>query len=50
MTIKPSQLSANGQVVDEWGTPLRMTIDDKIYVTSAGPDKIFGTADDMANR
>lgn len=40
------------EIYDPWGTPL-----DYIYVTgenfpkmvSAGPDKIFGTADDMSN-
>jgi hypothetical protein len=34
---------------DQWGTPLRCEIRGKIFkVFSAGPDRTFGTADDLA--
>jgi type II secretory pathway pseudopilin PulG len=51
ISIKSSELSPDGQVLDEWGTPLRIYIDvyTKIHVTSAGRDQIFGTPDDITN-
>lgn len=46
-----SQISANGEVLDEWGTPLRFifTQDETkpLQAWSAGKDKIFGTGDDL---
>lgn len=48
LMLKASQLNSNGEMIDPWGTPFRITFDSgsKVNVTSAGPDKIFGTADD----
>ena len=50
--LKPPVLNSNGEVQDEWGMPLQISIGvhTKIRVTSAGPDKIFGTPDDIANQ
>lgn len=44
-------LNAAGEFVDPWGTPLRFEIKDRydFEIISAGPDKIFGTADDITN-
>lgn len=46
-----SFLNANGEIVDGWGTPLRIEFSgfDDFKITSAGPDKVFGTADDIIN-
>jgi hypothetical protein len=36
------------RVLDPWGTPYRMTPSGQGYaITSAGPDRVFGTADDV---
>lgn len=45
-------LNANQEFIDGWGTPLRIRIEskDKIVITSAGPDKVFGTPDDISNQ
>jgi hypothetical protein len=52
ISLKPRQLSPNGEDIDPWKTPFRITFDPdfKIHVISAGPDKIFGTPDDIANQ
>jgi len=44
-----SFLNANKEIVDSWGTPLRFDFKgkDDVLIISAGPDKIFGTADDI---
>jgi hypothetical protein len=51
IAFKTEQISLNGELVDEWGTPLRVTrvSDTELKIESAGPDKIFGTADDISN-
>jgi hypothetical protein len=40
------------EVIDPWGTPLQLSVtaDGKFSMRSAGPDKIFGTADDISNQ
>ena len=42
-------LNPKHEIVDEWGTPLRILFqgEDDVVVQSAGPDKIFGTPDDI---
>lgn len=42
-------LSATGQIVDRWGTPLFFHVRDasRIDIRSAGPDKALWTADDL---
>jgi hypothetical protein len=38
-------------LVDPWGTPIAFRCsDDDVSATSAGPDRIFGTPDDVSNR
>jgi hypothetical protein len=46
-----SYLNANGEIVDGWGTPLRIEFSgfDDFKITSAGPDRIFGTSDDITD-
>jgi hypothetical protein len=52
ITLRPSDLSPNGEMIDPWKTPFRITFDpdSKVHVVSAGPDKIFGTPDDITNQ
>ncbi len=51
MSFKMNQINDNVEVIDHWGTPLRIwyVSDMKVGITSAGPDKTFGTADDISN-
>ncbi len=51
VSLKKSQMNANREMIDPWGTPFRITFvsDSEIHVVSAGPDKIFGTSDDIPN-
>jgi len=44
-------LNQNGEIIDPWKTVIRISFDSnsKIHIVSAGPDKIFGTADDITN-
>jgi hypothetical protein len=44
----PWELNAKQELVDPWGNPLKIFSPSKgnILIQSAGPDKIFGTADD----
>jgi len=48
----PNSLNSNGELVDSWGTPFRITFgpDSKVHAASAGPDKVFGTPDDVTNQ
>ena len=48
--FKPSDLGAKGDLLDPWGTPMELSVtaDGKRHARSAGPDKIFGTADDIS--
>ena len=52
ISLKPRQVSPNGEMIDPWGTPFRITFDPgaEVHVISAGPDKIFGTPDDITNQ
>ena len=45
-------VNANREFIDGWGTPFRISFEskDNIVILSAGPDKIFGTADDITNQ
>jgi hypothetical protein len=47
--LSQSQLNSNNEMIDHWGTPLKIIFQGTsgIQITSAGPDKIFGTADDI---
>jgi hypothetical protein len=51
ISLSKNQLNAKNEMVDRWGTPLRIAFlgSTTIQVTSAGPDKIFGTADDIVS-
>ena len=50
--LNPGQISPNGKILDEWGTPLRFIFTQDtskpIQAWSAGKDRIFGTADDIS--
>jgi len=52
MSFKTSQQNDKGEIVDPWGTPYRIWYisDKEVGITSAGPDKTFGTADDISNQ
>jgi type II secretory pathway pseudopilin PulG len=52
LSLKPSDLTPNGDMIDSWGTPFRIGFDSasKVHVVSVGPDKIFGTPDDITNQ
>ncbi|MFB3896338.1 MAG: hypothetical protein ACE14V_08555 [bacterium] len=44
---KAGSLSSNSQLKDPFGTPYQSKVaNGKFYLLSAGPDKVFGTADD----
>ena len=51
LNLRPIDLSPNGELLDPWGTPYRITFDSnsKVHMVSAGPDKVFGTPDDVTN-
>jgi len=48
----PTALNDKGELIDPWGTPYRISIEGEatIHIRSAGPDKIFGTADDITGQ
>jgi hypothetical protein len=52
LALKSSDMNSNGAMIDPWGTPYQINVDSdsEIHVTSAGPDKIFGTADDITHQ
>jgi len=52
MTFKSRNISPQSEILDDWGTPLRVTrvSDTELKIESAGPDKIFSTADDITNQ
>jgi hypothetical protein len=52
ISLKPRQVSPNGEDIDPWGTPFRIIFSSgtNVDVISAGPDKIFGTPDDITNQ
>lgn len=47
--VPPYMRGQDGQVIDEWGLPLRITRPEKnkLEIRSASEDGIFGTADDI---
>ena len=48
LTLKPDQMNSQGEIIDEWGTPLRIKNDaNHNRVQSAGPDRKWGTDDDL---
>jgi hypothetical protein len=52
LSLKKTDLNPNGELIDSWKTPLRSIFlpGSKVQVISAGPDKIFGTQDDITNQ
>ncbi|HEU5071777.1 MAG TPA: hypothetical protein VFV96_15330 [Verrucomicrobiae bacterium] len=45
MAVKDSQLNAKGEVVDPWGTPLKIYFaQNEVLIRSAGPNKQFEDA------
>jgi hypothetical protein len=52
MLFKTNQVNSSGESIDAWGTPFRISriSDTEVKIESAGPDKIFGTADDITNQ
>lgn len=46
--VEKFHLNRDGLYSDTWGTPFQIDIsNDTVVVSSAGPDKVFGTADDV---
>jgi hypothetical protein len=47
--FKPSDRDAEGELLDPWGTPIELSVTEngRLHARSAGPDKIFGTQDDI---
>jgi hypothetical protein len=52
MSFKPHQKNTSDELIDEWGTPFRISrmSDTEMRIESAGSDKIFGTTDDITNQ
>ena len=53
MTFNARDLNARRELVDAWGTPLRVSRASPtphLKIESAGPDGSFGTSDDISNR
>jgi hypothetical protein len=52
MEFETSQQNDKGEITDPWGRPYRIWYfsDKEVGITSAGPDKTFGTADDISNQ
>ncbi len=48
-TFQSSDLDAQHELLDPWGTPIQFSVsaDGTVHARSAGPDKTFGTADDI---
>lgn len=45
------QIGQAGELLDPWGTPYEMrVVDDVFEIRSAGPDLLFGTADDKMSK
>jgi hypothetical protein len=51
LTLKKSEVNANEEMIDPWKTPYRIVFGPKpeVKAMSAGPDKVFGTKDDITN-
>jgi len=52
IVFKPRQMNSRGELVDGWGTQFHISYlsDSDVTIISAGPDKIFGTPDDITNQ
>ena len=52
MSFKTNQQNDKGEIIDPWGTPLRIWYisDNQIGMRSAGNDKTFGTQDDITSQ
>ncbi|HSQ34580.1 MAG TPA: hypothetical protein VLQ89_01180 [Candidatus Binatia bacterium] len=50
--LVPKYLRSADAVIDSWGTPFQLEKDDQqnLYLLSAGPDRIFASADDTRRR
>jgi len=50
MAVKDSQLNAKGEIVDPWGTPLKIYFaQNEVLIRSAGPNKQFEDAKAMGD-
>ena len=47
LTPSHRELDSQGEFIDPWGTPYRISVNDQPTVISAGPDKQWGTSDDL---
>ncbi len=49
MEFRPKDLNQNNEIIDGWGTPIRIMIqpDQTLSFLSAGKDKTFNTSDDI---
>jgi hypothetical protein len=52
LNLKPSDFNDQGELLDPRGTPIQfsVTADGTLHARSAGPDKTFGTADDIVGK
>lgn len=50
--LVPKYLSSTNSILDSWGNPFHLEIDDQqnLSLVSAGPDRIFATSDDIKRR
>ena len=46
--LVPKYLPATDSILDSWGNPFHLEMDDqqKLFLISAGPDRLFATGDD----
>jgi hypothetical protein len=51
LNLRSSDKNAKGEILDAWGTPLRVTMTDPQHplIQSAGPDRKWNTPDDIDN-
>jgi hypothetical protein len=49
LSLPAREINDNNEIIDHWGTPLKIVFQGAsgIQVISAGPDKVFGTPDDI---
>ncbi len=52
VTFRQSDLDEKSELLDPWGTPIQLSVDadGHLLMRSAGPDKTFGTADDIVGK
>ncbi len=50
LNVSPKDLDSHGQPLDSWSTPFAITFPDPehLSIRSAGPDRIWGTPDDLS--